>query len=46
MPGATEAAVARIERLVRELNGSIEPRAVAAVANARFRGGSFANAFR
>ena len=45
MRGATGEAVARLERLVREVNGSIEPRAVAAVANARLRGGSFSAAF-
>ena len=45
MRGASAEAVSELRRLVREVNGSIEPRAVAAVANARLRGGSFSAAF-
>lgn len=43
--GADAAGLARLETTVRQLNGSIERRAVAAVADARLRGGSFASAF-
>lgn len=43
--GADMAAVRRIERVVAEVNGSIERRAVAAVADERMRGGNFAGAF-
>ena len=44
--GADVAAVQRLEGMVSQLNGSLETRAVAAVQNARQRGGSFAGAFR
>jgi hypothetical protein len=43
--GADSAAIARLERTLRELHKSIEPRAVAAVSSERKRGGAFAAAF-
>lgn len=44
--GADAAAVGRIERVVRDINGTLERRAVAAVANEKARGGSFAGLMR
>ncbi len=40
--GADQAAIARLEASIRALNGSIEHRAIAAVADAKARGGAFA----
>lgn len=42
--GSDEAAFARLETVIRNLNGSIERRAVGAVISARSRGGSLAAA--
>lgn len=43
--GADPAGLARLETLILQLHGSIEHRAVAAVLDARHRGGTFAGAF-
>lgn len=42
--GADPAAIQRLEQTIKALNGSIETRAVSAVANQRLRGGSFSKA--
>lgn len=44
--GADAAAVARLEMQIRQLHGSIEPRAVAAVMGERIRGGGMKQVFR
>lgn len=43
--GADEAGLRRLEKVVRELNGSIERRAIAATLDAKQRGGAYARAF-
>ena len=43
--GADPAGLARLESTIRWLDGSVERRAVAAVADARLRGGAFSRAF-
>jgi len=45
MRGASVEAVQRLEQMVMALDGSIEPRAVSAVADTRRRGGSMARSF-
>jgi hypothetical protein len=45
-PGADAGGLARLESFIKSVNGSIEHRAVAAVADARLRGGTFTGIFR